>query len=108
MAPGTLSGEALVRDWSLPDAMSGASMSLRPPAVFPVGWGRYYGFLVMAVRDARKAYEMVDIYLYRPHGESAVSRPAYVAAYLDISLKPGSTGQGTLRSLPPFGVGFTP
>ena len=55
VAPGTLSGEALVRDWNLADAMSGASMSLRPPAVFPVGWGRYYGFLCKAVKDARKA-----------------------------------------------------
>ncbi len=63
MAPGTLSGEAMVRDWCLADAMSGSSMFLRPPAVFPVGWGRYYGFLSKAVRDARKAYEMGDIHL---------------------------------------------
>ena len=55
VAPGTLLGEALVRDWCLADVMSGSAMSLRPPALFPVGWGRYYGFLCKAVRDARKA-----------------------------------------------------
>ena len=98
VAPGTLVGEYMVRDWCLTSALYGSAMSLRPPAAFPRGWRRHYGFLCRAVRDARKAYDMGDINLYYPHGVSGVSVPAYAVAYLTLSHLHGCMGLTPLIS----------
>ena len=98
VAPGTLEGEFMVRDWCLASALSGTAMSLRPPAVSPRGWRRHYGFLCRAVRDARKAYGTGDVDLYYPHGVSDVSVPSYAVAYFTLSRVHGCRGLTPLIS----------